>query len=544
MKAPLASNPLNSASNKHLPDLIGKWSSLDLPDTMEMGDHGEATLKVRNRGKVDAQGPITINLYLSTDGKIDKNDILLKTVNQDINLQAGQSMMVNFDYDNITSAIASGAYCLIAEIDGNQQMAEKREDNNIVSKRVSAPNTDVVLDWLAIACNAIQAEGEAGRGIPPTLGSRLLAMLSTAIYDTVNAFERTHQPYEVDAIAPTNASLQAAVAGAAHYLLTALIPEQAQMLQKQLKRSLREIKDKPTEETIGVDFGSSIAQQILASRANDGSDNNAPYVPPAGDYVWKPETDPSKPNFGVAVGANWGHVTPFAIANVEQFAPDGLDGIPGTQLFLDEIAQVRSLGEKNSSTRTAEQTEIAIFWASDRADTFRPYGHLNQLAEIVAVNEGNTIAENARLFAALNVAIADAAIVAWEAKYDNNNIQPRPDDVINGGIGGIIPDPDWQPLLAPTPPFPDYISGHSSFGGAFAGVMNYFFGEDYVFTGVSQELPGVTRSLTFNQAAFEDAISRVYGGVHVLEATVTDAVPMGLAVGNYVAENFFQPIVM
>ena len=165
----------------------------------------------------------------------------------------------------------------------------------------------------------------------------------------------------------------------------------------------------------------------------------------------------------------------------------------------------------------------------------------------MAVREGNTLSENARLFAQLNIALADAAIVAWDAKY--KVMQPRPDDVIaegfaaNDGIEATVPDPDWQPLLAPTPPFPDYISGHSSFGGAWAGVMTNFFGEDYQFTAVSQELSGTTRHYdSFYDAAFDDAISRVYGGIHVREATVTDALPMGLAVGNFVAENLFVPI--
>jgi hypothetical protein len=105
-----------------------------------------------------------------------------------------------------------------------------------------------------------------------------------------------------------------------------------------------------------------------------------------------------------------------------------------------------------------------------------------------------------------------------------------------------ISDPNWKPLLD-TPPFPDYMSGHSTFGGAFAGVLTYFYGENYHFQAVSQELPGVIRSFdSFNEAAYEDAVSRVYGGVHVREASVTDALPTGLAIGNFVAENFFQPI--
>lgn len=166
------------------------------------------------------------------------------------------------------------------------------------------------------------------------------------------------------------------------------------------------------------------------------------------------------------------------------------------------------------------------------------------------MREENTLPENARLFAELNVALADGAIVAWDAKYNGKVIQPRPDDLITGGfaekkgISGTLTDPEWEPLLNPTPPFPDYISGHSTFAGAFAGVMTNFFGENYSFTAVSQEMPGVTRTYnSFYDAAYDDAFTLVYGGIHVREATVDDALPTGFAVGNFVAQNLFKTVV-
>jgi hypothetical protein len=117
------------------------------------------------------------------------------------------------------------------------------------------------------------------------------------------------------------------------------------------------------------------------------------------------------------------------------------------------LEEVRLLGGKNSTanttlTRTPDQTEIALFWAEDRADTFRPYGQLNQIAQEVAMREENSLAENARLFAELNVALVDAGIVAWDAKYNSPVIQPRPDDLITGrfgekqGISGTVTDPE------------------------------------------------------------------------------------------------------
>lgn len=543
-----ATNPVSSSNV----DLVGQFSTINLPDTIEFRDNGSASFVVTNRGNTVATGPVRVNLYISTDDNIDRNaagqlhnDRLLATLTGNINLQPGQSATFNLPYENLTSVVAPGAYHIIAEID-TPTITESNEVNNVTSALVSAPGTDVVLDWNATALNAIQAEGEITRGgVAPTVGSRLLAITHAAIYDAVNAFTRTHTPYAVNAFAPAGASVEAAVAGAAYQALVTLLPSQRAFFDNQLARSLAEINGTQVSEQAGVAFGVSIANQILALRANDGSNNSTLYTPPAGNYVWRPDAGSS------ALGAHWGNVTPFAIGNVNWFAPDGLDGTLGTSLYAQEIEEVRRLGGRSNTARTtitrnADQTEVAVFWAYDRADTFRPYGQLNQIAEEIAVREGNTLAENARLFAQLNIALADAAIVAWDAKYDY--VQPRPDDVIAGGIAendGLaftVGDPNWQPLL-PTPPFPDYISGHSTFGGVFAGVMTNFFGDNYEFTAVSQELTDVTRSYgSFYEAAFEDAISRVYGGVHTREASVTDALPVGINIGNFVAQTVAQPL--
>jgi hypothetical protein len=195
---------------------------------------------------------------------------------------------------------------------------------------------------------------------------------------------------------------------------------------------------------------------------------------------------------------------------------------------------------------------MAVFFAYDRADTFRPYGHLNQIAQEIAVKERSSLVKTASLFAALNTSLADSVIVAWKEKY--TELQPRPDDIIaggfaaNDGLASTVGDSDWKPLLSPlmgvnSPPFPDYMSGHSAMGGAFAGVMTEYFGDNYAFSAVSQELPSVVRNFdSFYEAGMEDALSRIYGGVHVREACI-DSFKMGLAVGKFVAANFFPPLV-
>jgi hypothetical protein len=353
-----------------------------------------------------------------------------------------------------------------------------------------------------------------------------------------------------------------AAVGAAYRVLSTQLSGQSSLFLQQVANSRSEILDSATAESRGFNFGILVGNQSMNLRANDGSNDNTPFTAPPGDYVWRPET--SGPTAGVAVGANWGGVDTWAIGDINQFVSENnldvtLEGRPDTNptLYAEEIEEVRLYGgledtALTTTLRTEDQTEMAVFFAYDRADTFRPYGQLNQIAQEIAVREGNTLQEDASLFAALNTALADAVIVAWKEKY--TELQPRPDDIIaggfaaNDGLTSTVGDPNWESLLSTlmgvnSPPFPDYMSGHSAMGGAFAGVMAKYFGQNYQFSAVSQELPGVVRNFTsFYQAGMEDALSRIYGGVHVREACI-DSFNMGLAVGDFVSTSVFQPIV-
>ncbi|NCR78264.1 MAG: phosphatase PAP2 family protein [Microcystis aeruginosa K13-06] len=555
-----SSSTLSLTSSVSQPDLVGSFGTINLPTTVDFGAQGTAQVIVTNQGQGIASGSSTVNLYISTDGQIDKNDALLTSVSTNLNLDAEQSVTLDLTYNNNTSVIAPGAYFLIAEVDADNQIAEQLETNNVTSKLVSGLNTNAVIDWNAIALNAIQAEGKAGRGVAPTVGSRLMALVSTAVYDTVNAFNTLYPSYAVNVNAPANTSLGMAAVGAAYRVLSTQLSGQSSLFLQQVANSRSEILDSATAESRGFNFGILVGNQSMNLRANDGSNDNTPFTAPPGDYVWRPET--SGPTAGVAVGANWGGVDTWAIGDINQFVSENnldvtLEGRPDTNptLYAEEIEEVRLYGGLQNTAltttlRNADQTEMAVFFAYDRADTFRPYGHLNQIAQGIAVDEGNTLQDDASLFAALNTALADAVIIAWKEKY--TELQPRPDDIIaggfaaNDGIASTVGDPDWKPLLSElmgvnSPPFPDYMSGHSAMGGAFAGVMTEYFGDNYVFSAVSQELPGVVRDFdSFYEAGMEDALSRIYGGVHVSEAC-TDSFEMGLAVGEFVAANFFQP---
>ena len=504
-----------------------------------------------------------VSLYASTDNRFDAGDILLSRIQ--VRLKSNETKNLVLDYSTAGLALAEGSYSLIARIDAPTGVVDTNTANNQSVALVNGRGSDAILTWTSCALDAIKSAGSNGKpGIPPTTGTRLMAMLSTTLLDTMAAFGNAVTPYRIDVDAGGNVSRQAAIVGAAKQILSQMLPGETELINAQFHKSLSEIGGPTQNINAGLAFGAQLANQALALRANDGSSNNTPYTPPAGmpGYVWMPAT--SGPTAGAALGCNWGSVTPWVISSASTYQPDGLQARPDVNLdlYAQELNEVRQYGglastATTTSLRSAEQTEIALFWAYDRPDTFRPYGQLIDIAMDVAAKQGNSMEQNAKLLACLDTALADSVICAWKAKYEV--VQPRPYDLITGafsdqdGVASTVRDTAWHSLLSSingvdSPPFPDYISGHSAMGGAFAGVMTGFFGNNVKFSAASQELPGVTRYFdgfndsgiqrnSFYEAGFEDAISRVYGGVHIREAC-TDSFAVGLQVGTAVANTF------
>ena len=224
-------------------------------------------------------------------------------------------------------------------------------------------------------------------------------------------------------------------------------------------------------------------------------------------------------------------MTPWAMTSPSQFDPAGPPALTSQQ-WADAVNQVESLGAVNSTTRTSAETTLAQFW-NDGVGTDTPSGHWNAIAQTVAQQEGNSLADDARLFAELDVSMADAGIATWNTKYLYDTW--RPITVIQSGGDGVNPavtaDPTWMPLLV-TPNFPEYTSGHSAFSEAAATVLDAFFGDNVTFTATE---PTTTLSLTytsFDQAAQDAGMSRLYGGIHFL-FSIQDGWTVGQEVANW-----------
>ncbi len=393
---------------------------------------------------------------------------------------------------------------------------------NLASSIGIPANADVVTDWNNAALDAIRADRTA-----PPIASRSLAILHASIYDAVNGIARTYEPYLVQSAVQASASREAAASAAAHEVLVNLFPASASTFDALHAAILATIPD-GTHKANGIVWGEFVANQILTARADDGWD--AVVQPPGGSGpgVWVP----TPPAFLPYLLPQWGFVVPFGMSSSSQFRPPGPPSLD-SERYAADYEEVKELGAAVGSTRTEEQTEIALFWA-DGAGTETPPGHWNSIAQIIAAAQGNTLEENARLLALLNIAMADAAICAWDAKYTFDFWRPVT------AIAFVEPELNWMSFIV-TPPFPDYVSGHSTFSAAAATVLPLFYGtEDLPFTTGSDFLPGVYRSFaTCFDAAEEAALSRIYGGIHFRSAS-EDGLQAGISIGQWTFTHYLR----
>jgi hypothetical protein len=406
-------------------------------------------------------------------------------------------------------------------------------------------SADPVTDWNATALTASFAAGldnEFGC-VDPLHESRMMAMMHVAIHDALNAIDRRYQPYAYEGAGAAGASPDAAVAAAAHDVLVALFPQlppdigptpdaAVALVETAYANALAAIPGSPAKDQ-GILVGQAAAAAILALRAGDGSD--APFL----DFNYVAGSQPGDfqliPGLPFAAAPSWGAVTPFVLKASTQFRPKPPYDVRSKKYAAD-FNEVKSLGRIDSTTRTADQKQIALFWVEGA-----PQGW-NRIARTVSADNGLDLWENARLFGLLNLASADGYIADFENKYFFKFWRPitaiRAADA--DGNPATDADPAWDSLV-PTPPAPDHPSGHSGQGGAFAEVLARFFGDRTSFSTTSTTQPGVTRSFrSFSQAAKENANSRIYIGFHFRHATV-EGLKLGSKIGQVTFVHFLRP---
>jgi len=391
-----------------------------------------------------------------------------------------------------------------------------------------AHRANPVVVWNAVTLQAVRAEN-----IPPPMAARDLAVVQAAVYDAVDSAVPSGPAYRVRLRAPAGASAAAAVAGAAHEALTGLFPRDAALFDAALERSLAGLR--PGRATAaGLALGRDVADRELAARAHDGSGLKVTYSPGAAPGRWRP----TPPAFAPPLYPQGPGVTPFVLGNAARFRPPGPPPLTSPE-YAAAVDQVEALGGKSGSARTPDQTEVALFWA-DGGGTATPPGHWNEVAEQLALSRRDGLVRSARVFALLDLALADAGIATWDCKYADGLWRPVTAirQAATDGNPGTAADPSWAPLLA-TPPFPSYVSGHSTFSAAAAAVLGAAYGPHTPFTATSDALPGVTRSFpSFAAAAAEAGVSRVYGGIH-FPFDNRDGLALGQKIGAYVLRHAF-----
>jgi hypothetical protein len=466
-------------------------------------------------------------------------------------------------------------------------------DNPYAQRAASRPShhdttaRGMVRHWNEVAIDASGldhapvANGEGrifGEQLGPARASRAMAIVHIAIFDAVNAISGRYRSYTGLPAAARNTSMKAAIAQAAHDTLCALFPSQKAAFDEQLAQDLDAIHGRRPKE-LGIELGQRAAAAILSLRADDGSAHAEPrigieFITSSEPGSWRQDPVSQGP---LALGAYWDEVTPFVMASSAQFRappPPTLDSAEYAQAF----AEVKALGGDGIVTatrRTAEQTEIGIFWAYDGTPSLcAPPRLYNQITMQIVDTMGSDVVELTRLLALVNTAMADAGIAIWESKYyyelwrpitgireaDANQTLALPGD----GNPATVADPTYTPLGAPasnltgpnfTPPFPAYPSGHAGFGGALFQILRRYYGRDHIaFRFVSDEFNGVTldrdgnvrpfmprRFRSLSEAEEENGQSRIYLGIH-WAFDKNEGIAQGRRVADHVFDHAFLPV--
>jgi PAP2 superfamily len=383
-------------------------------------------------------------------------------------------------------------------------------------------SADVISDWNETAVGVVTA-----RQVPPPQAERIMAMVHVAMFDAVNAIERRYQPVIARVPSPMTASSEAAAATAAGTVLVGLYPEDAE-INATMAAYLAAVPSSEAK-SAGIRLGETVAAQVLAARAEDGSQAPDAYRPKAKAGVYIPTA--------LTVGSTWPHVKPFVLTSASQFRPQ--PPIPlGSDQWAVDYNEIKLLGARTSSQRSARQNEDARFWLTPGPVIYYPL--VRQLATAKKLD----LVDSARFMALVALARNDAFVAVFDAKYHYEFWRPIT-AIRNGDIDenpNTERDATWQPIDN-TPMHPEYPCAHCIMVGTIASVVEQLFGTADVpeVTLTSPSAPGVTHRWT-NMWTLTEEVSqaRIWAGFHYRFSTKVGQ-DMGRKIGQYVVDNAIRP---
>jgi hypothetical protein len=398
----------------------------------------------------------------------------------------------------------------------------------VVAIAVASPaRADTVTEWNMNAASALFVTA----GQPPQLSVPHLAMVHGAVYDAVNAIDGGHEGYLISSrLATPSDSKEAAAATAAYRTLLSIVPGQQAVLDAQYAASLAGIPP-GSAKTRGIAVGEAAAAAMKAARTDDGRFGAFRFAVGSAPGVWRPVL----PLFVNDPNAWLKDLKPFLIQSSSQFRSKGPLQLTSRK-YAREFAEVRSLGSAASTTRTADQTLAARYWAENPPATW------SRIFRTLSAQEGLSVAENARLFAMLYMTAADALISVWDDKAHYSFWRPITAIQEAGTDPNPATEPEaaWLPLIA-NPPYPEHPSGHTGLSGSIVATLQDFFGTDKV-AWTDTNVAGLTRSFTrFSRAIDEIVDARVWSGIHFRTADEQGA-RIGRQVARWRDQHYFRPI--
>ncbi|MGW1540488.1 vanadium-dependent haloperoxidase [Streptomyces sp. NPDC002309] len=392
-----------------------------------------------------------------------------------------------------------------------------------------AADPDAIREWNTIATDTISAHLGATR--PSGQVVIWHGFVSAAVYNAVVGIQGDYAPYKWRVRGPSTASPEAAAVAAAHRVLVTYFPASQAPLDAAYAGSLARIPE-GSAKTRGVAFGERAAEHLIDLREGDGRDAPVQFTAPPAPGVWRPTPPGHQPFIDPWLGG----MRPMLLDSPAQFRPGGPPALSSAR-YARDVNEVKVMGARTGSSRTALQTETALFFGGNLA------------VQVQAALRDHTarhrlgIAETARLFAAANTSATDAVVAAWDAKLHYGLW--RPITAIHladtDGNPATTADPQWQPLLV-TPPHPDYVSGHAAVAGAVTQTLSGLLGTTRLDLTFFSEATGTTRHYAYADRINEDMIdARVWAGIHFRSADVAGC-RAGSRIGVWAVTHYFRPL--